>query len=266
MGIGPSRQRDDIESVNTEFFNLEKILVNRKAKKIAALKEFYYKHDINDVNEYYDSDGVTFLVNLMFEGELGFFTRALKTENINPDAKCDIGKHRSEPGRDGFNAWALFSDKLTALQVAVKDGLIEFVQPLLDTHSCDTRILDKEGNTLLHLAARGRPLGICREKTNYVDVVKILLDRSHIDIDSVNNKGKTAEMIAKDNKQFDVYEILLNKRFESKGSIYPINELPTLLSPKNESGSLIARLKKKLEQKQENDDISDKDFSPRISG
>ena len=57
----------------------------------------------------------------------------------------------------GFNRWAMFSNGNTALQVAVKEGLMGFVEPLLNTTGCDSSILDEDDNTLLHLVARGRP-------------------------------------------------------------------------------------------------------------
>ena len=57
----------------------------------------------------------------------------------------------------------------------------------------------------------------------------MLLDRTNIPFDAVNREGKTAEQVAKENKQTDICEILMEKRLERK---YRINELPTLLSPR----------------------------------
>lgn len=184
---------------------------------------------MNYANEYYDKDGITLLVKLMFKNRVDLFTDALKIQGIDPNVTCDFSKRPPQPENvDGFNHWAMFSDGNTALQVAVKEGLMGFVEPLLNTTGCDSSILDEDENTLLHLVARGRPyLNVSPENANHVALLKMLLSRTNIPFDAVNREGKTAEQVAKENNQADICEILMEKRLERK---YRMNELPTLLS------------------------------------
>lgn len=228
MGIFFSQNAEsyDIESI-------ESILARREKEEVAALIQLIEKarHNVNDANEYYDKDGITLLVKLIFTKRVDLFTDALKIHGINPNVKCDYSKKPPQAEDTiGFNHWAMFSNGNTALQVAVKEGLIGFVEPLLNTPGCDSSILDKDDNTLLHLVARGRPyLNVLPEKANHVALLKLLLSHTNIPFDAINHNGKTAEQVAKENNQTDIFEILMEKRLERK---YRMNELPTLLSPR----------------------------------
>jgi len=226
MGIIFSQQSDDTASV----LDIEKLMVDHKAKKIADLKKFIdeNRHNVNILNNFRDNDGIPLLINLIFEDQFDLFSEVLKIEGIDSNVQCDF---QSED-EIGFNRYAMFSDKLTPVQVAVREGLVDFVNALLNTPGCDNGVIDEIENTLLHLAAQGRPyLDISPEKANHVALVRILLNLNNCSIDAVNCEGRTAEMIAKANKQFEIFEILMQKRLEGKASTYPINELPTLLSP-----------------------------------
>lgn len=93
----------------------------------------------------------------------------------------------------------------TPLMLAVKEGQIQAVQVLYPYY--DKKLdIDKEGNTLLYSAAmNGRE-----------DILQLLLKKSKGEINSKNNEGKTAVIIAAEYGYSMIVEILLRNGADSE--------------------------------------------------
>ncbi|KAK2633155.1 hypothetical protein EUGRSUZ_L00439 [Eucalyptus grandis] len=134
----------------------------------------------------HDEDGRTALHLAMMKGRINIVIELVK-------ARPEAAKHRLSHGE-------------TALHLGVKHNRLETLKVLVEmvTDGDLVNAQDDEGNTILHLAAANKQ----------IETVKYLLQRSEVDVNTVNRNGFSAldivEHFPKDFKVIELRELLVH--------------------------------------------------------
>ena len=121
--------------------------------------------------------------------------------------------------RGRFNVNRKIDRKYTALYLAVdyagwgKDKLQKYlpiIRSLLAVQKLNVNLTDDKGNSPLHVAAMGTTCTETWYRKPSPKIVRMLLDRSDIDINSPNKKGDYPLTLAIDYKSAEVARLLVN--------------------------------------------------------